>query len=238
MKEEIKRKLEGKSAYLALALLLTLIIVFTVIAIVASVNSQEEPVDPPVSGEQPPEPSGDEEAGGDSVTEPDADIDADVGTDTEVSQPEAPVYLTPCQGYIQKDYSSDTLVFSQTMNDHRIHLGVDISGNLGDPVKAFCKGVIEKVFNDRFMGKTIVLDHGSGLKSVYMNLSDTLPDGIKEGVSVEAGTVIGAIGETALNECADSPHLHFEVILDGKKVDPKSYVTLPSSSENGDIYEG
>ncbi len=236
MKVDIRKKLEGKSAYIALALLLTMIIAFTVIAIIASVNSQEEPTPPPVNNEEIPAPEGEGDAttGGD-VSEPDKAPD----TETDVTpEPEAPVYITPCEGHIQKDYSDTALVFSQTMNDHRIHLGVDIAGKLGDPVKAFCKGVIEKIFTDRFMGKTIIINHGSGLKSVYMNLSDTLPDGIKEGSEIEAGAVIGAIGETAANECADSPHLHFELRLGDKKVDPKDYVTLPSSSDSEDIYEG
>jgi murein DD-endopeptidase MepM/ murein hydrolase activator NlpD len=165
----------------------------------------------------------------DEITEPD---------DPANTEPQTPTYTAPCDGHIQKDFSEDTLVFSQTMNDHRIHLGIDVAGKLGDPVKAFGKGVIEKIYTDKFMGKTVIISHEGGMKSVYMNLADELPDGIKEGVSVEAGTVIGAIGETASSECADSPHLHFEVRLDGKKLDPKEYITLPSSSDSEDIYEG
>ena len=234
MKVDIKKKLEGKSAYIALALLLTLIIAFTVIAIVASVNSTDEPESPIVNSDEVLQPDDDQTTGGD-VNEETGDSNDQT---TITPEPEKPVYLTPCSGYIQKDYSDTVLVFSQTMNDHRIHLGIDIAGKIGDPVKAFCKGVVEKIFTDKFMGKTIVINHGSGLKSVYMNLADTLPDGIGVGTEIEAGAVIGAIGETAVSECADSPHLHFELLLDGKKVDPKNYITLPSSSDSEDIYEG
>ena len=57
-----------------------------------------------------------------------------------------------------------------------------------------------------------------------MNLSDTLPDGIAEGATVTPGTLIGAVGETAMRECADSPHLHFEIRLNDKVVDPTPYI--------------
>jgi murein DD-endopeptidase MepM/ murein hydrolase activator NlpD len=110
------------------------------------------------------------------------------------------------------------------MNDYRVHLGIDISSEIGAPVRAFSDGVIEKIYKDHFMGKTIVINHGNGLKSYYMNLSDTLPDGIAEGVTVTPGTLIGAVGETAMRECADSPHLHFEIRLNDKLVDPTPYI--------------
>lgn len=240
MNINIRQRLAGKSAYIALAILLISILVFTVIAIVATVNSSNEPTIPPVDDDTP--------AGGDVTPSPDdpAGDDTQSGSgsvetpdDTpSVSEPEKPVYALPCSGSVQKDYSDDTLVFSSTMNDYRIHMGIDISGNLGDPVKAFGKGKISRIYTDPFMGKTVVIDHGSGLKSVYMNLDATLPEGIKEGVQVDCGTVIGAIGETAMNECADSPHLHFEVMLENKRVDPKNYVTLPSSADSDNNYEG
>ena len=248
MNINIKEKLAGKGAYIALALLLAAILVFTVIAIVATVNKRNDDV--PGIDELPGEDQNqNENNGGDENQEP-ADGDNDQSNDGDQStggdvtdpgdnnQPEVPVYVVPCEGYVNKDYSEDTLVFSQTMNDHRIHLGIDISGKVGDKVMAFSKGVVEKIYSDAFMGKTIVINHGNGLKSCYMNLADTIPEGIKEGVTVDAGTVIGAIGETAISESADSPHLHFEVRVNDKKTDPKNYVTLPSSSETDTEFEG
>ena len=64
------------------------------------------------------------------------------------------------------------------------------------------------------------------------------PEEIKEGSTVKSGTVIGAIGETAMTECAEEPHLHFEIRLDNTKVNPHNYITVPSSSVKGDDYEG
>ena len=242
MNVNIRQKLAGKSAYIALAVLLVTILVFTVIAIIATVNAQDEPELPPVE-------EGDNSVPGNESIEPDNGNDAptvgdpsepeDTPSDTQPEgEPEPIVYGVPCVGAVQKEYSADTLVFSQTMNDHRIHLGIDIAGNVGDPVKSFGKGTVERVYNDTFMGRTVVIDHGKGLKSVYMNLADALPEGIGVGAAVDVGTVIGAIGETAMSECADHPHLHFEVVLDSKKVDPRNYVTLPSMSEDDGAYEG
>jgi murein DD-endopeptidase MepM/ murein hydrolase activator NlpD len=230
MNVNIKQRLAGKSAYIALAVLLTAILIFTVIAIIATVNSTEEVTPPPVTDgdgvtpEPSPSPAPDQ---GQTPTPPPAE---DTPSDALPDEPEA-VYGVPCEGYVQKDYARDTLVFSQTMNDHRVHLGVDIAGKIGDPVKSFGKGTVERVYSDPFMGKSVVIDHGNGLKSVYMNLSDTLAEGIAVGSTVEVGTVIGAIGETAISECADHPHLHFEVMLDSRRVDPRNYITLPSSAD-------
>ena len=233
MKVNIKQRLEGKSAYVALALLLTMIVAFTVLGIVASVNSREDEQMPPIveGGEQTP-PS--EENQGDD-TQTGGDIE---NSEPPATEPQTPVYAEPCDGFIQKDYSEDMLVFSQTMNDHRAHLGIDIAGKIGDPVKAFFKGTVEKVYSDAFMGKTVIIAHENGMKSVYMNLANELADGITEGATVETGAIIGAIGDTASMECADSPHLHFELRLDGKRIDPKKFITLPSSSDSEDIYEG
>ena len=74
------------------------------------------------------------------------------------------------------------------------------------------------------MGKTITISHEGGLKSVYKNLSNTLPDGIKAGTEVKAGTVIGAVGETARIEAADAPHLHFELFLDDKAINAENEI--------------
>ena len=161
MNINIKEKLAGKGAYIALALLLAAILVFTVIAIVATVNKRNDDV--PGIDELPGEDQNqNENNGGDENQEP-ADGDNDQSNDGDQStggdvtdpgdnnQPEVPVYVVPCEGYVNKDYSEDTLVFSQTMNDHRIHLGIDISGKVGDKVMAFSK----KGKRRRYLGEAL-----------------------------------------------------------------------------------
>ena len=231
MNENVKKKWASRSTYIALALLLVAILTVTIIAIATTVaknNDENPPIDTPNNDD----PGDDQQTG----TIPDDTNDDDKDSDNE-PEPQ-PIYKAPCAGGLQKDYSEGVLVFSATMNDHRVHLGIDISGNLGDPVYAFSDGTVEKVFTDPFMGRTVIVDHGNGLKSHYMNLAEEVAEGIEAGKKVTAGTLLGAIGETALIECADSPHLHFELRLNDKRIDPTTYFTVPSMSEIEPEYEG
>ena len=129
----------------------------------------------------------------------------------------------PVAGDVSAAFSGEVLVYSETMNDYRVHSGVDLAATVGTPVKAFTDGVVCEVYSDPLMGQTVVLDHGENTKSIYQNLSTQLPDGIEVGVLVEEGQVIGGVGETVLIECAEAPHLHFAVTVDGKNVDPMEY---------------
>ena len=69
------------------------------------------------------------------------------------------------------------------------------------------------------MGRVVVLEHDYGLCSYYMNLADNLPDGLEVGKEVQAGDEIGYVGTTAVLECGDGPHLHFEARQDGAPAD-------------------
>lgn len=128
-------------------------------------------------------------------------------------------FVLPCKGKIQKGHSTAKLVFSETMQDYRTHSGVDVSAAIGAKVVAYSSGKIISVTDDPLMGKTVKISHEGGLTSVYQNLSNTLPDSVRVGANVAAGDIIGTVGDTAKVECADAPHLHFELILDGKSID-------------------
>ncbi len=134
------------------------------------------------------------------------------------------VYVVPVSGYVLKDYTMDLPVYSVTMNDYRVHNGTDLTSSVGDPVYAFTDGVVSKIYNDPMMGQTVVIDHGDGLLSVYQNLQVTLPENIETGVKVASGDVIGAVGETALIECAEVPHLHFCIMKNGAYEAPSDYL--------------
>ncbi len=137
--------------------------------------------------------------------------------------PTPPTYTMPVAGDVTKAFSHDVLVYSETMNDYRVHNGTDIATAVGTPVKAFTDGVVESVYEDPLMGFTVVIDHGNDTKSYYHNLSEAFPDGIEKGTAVKEGQVIGGVGESNLIECAEEPHLHFEVTVNGENVDPMSY---------------
>ncbi len=159
---------------------------------------------------------------------PNPDIDVSV-PETEIpdenvnATPEPPSYTLPVAGSIMKEFSNDVLVYSETMNDYRVHNGVDLAAAIGTQVKAFTDGVVENIYEDPLMGYTVVLSHGDDTRSIYQNLSAELAAGIEVGKEVKEGEVIAGVGESNLIECAQEPHLHFEVTVDGKHVDPMRF---------------
>lgn len=131
--------------------------------------------------------------------------------------------MLPVNGEIIEVFSNGNLVYSITLDDFRVHNGIDIKGNILDRVYASEKGTVEKVYEDDLMGKTIIIDHENGFKTVYSNLSST--EMVDSGQTVEKGTVISGIGNTSLIEGASQSHIHFEVIKDGIYVNPLDYIT-------------
>ena len=150
-------------------------------------------------------------------------------------------FLCPLSGAVSRRHDTDTLVYSSTMGDWRIHTGVDIATSLGAVVSCVADGTVKEVFDDAMMGKCVSVAHEGGVVSVYRNLDEDLSDGITAGASISAGDPIGTVGESALCELADEPHLHFEMTVDGKPVDPLSLLSEESRetclTEKDEAYE-
>ena len=142
-----------------------------------------------------------------------------------------PTFVLPVVGDISVDFSDTVPVFSQTMNDYRTHLGVDIGASLGSDVVAVADGTVTNVWEDPFMGTCVSIEHSGNALSIYKNLDPSVKDGIIIGASVKSGDVIGAIGESAMNEIAEEPHLHYELKVDNKHVDPKLHLNFPKPEE-------
>lgn len=138
----------------------------------------------------------------------------------------------PAAGNLIKDYSADIPVFSLTMEDYRIHTGIDIAGDAGDDVFAAADGEVEDVYYDPMMGQTIVIKHSDSYKTTYQNLQTVIPEGIEKGAKVVGGQKIGAVGDTALIEISENPHLHFCVYVDGKPMNPLSFITVAASASS------
>lgn len=135
------------------------------------------------------------------------------------------VRVNPSSGYISREFSDSELIYTPTMNDFRTHSGIDITGDIGSPVIAFASGTVADIYNDPFMGVTVVIEHSGGMVSSYSNLSEQLPQDIAIGASVEVGQTIGGIGETAIIESAEVPHVHFELYLNETCVNPEDYIS-------------
>lgn len=104
----------------------------------------------------------------------------------------------------------------------KMHTGVDWSAPRGAPILAAGNGVVEKAGWSRGYGKQTVLRHANGYKTSYSHQS-RIAKSVKPGARVRQGQVIGAIGTTGLST---GPHLHYEVIVNGNKVNPMS-IRLP-----------
>lgn len=104
----------------------------------------------------------------------------------------------------------------------RLHTGVDWSAAIGTPIIAAGNGVVEKAGWAGGYGKQIILRHANGYETSY-NHQSAFAKGIAPGVRVRQGQTIGFLGQTGL---ATGPHLHYELIVNGTKVDPMR-VRLP-----------
>ena len=106
------------------------------------------------------------------------------------------------------------------------HQGVDFAAPTGTPIMAAGTGHVEFVGNNGGAGKYIRIKHLNGYKTSYSHLSK-YASGIQKNVKVRQGQVIGYVGNTGLST---GPHLHYEVIFNGKRINPMK-MKLPSGKQ-------
>ncbi len=209
-KEKFMQNLkENKAVYIAaISILLAMIIIVS--AVVATNRNKQttpnvtQPSQTTPTTKQP------------TPTLPNDDPSSDVGS-------KLPSFSLPVSGKLLNVHDSELQVFSPTMNDYRVHLGVDIITSEGAPVYAAADGTVMQIWEDVRMGQCIAVKHNGDAVSIYKNVSAELPKGIIEGAKVKAGQQIATVGATAMVEIADEPHLHFEMTVGGLAVDPLEY---------------
>lgn len=113
-------------------------------------------------------------------------------------------------------------VFSSTLNDWSSHMGVDLVAADGTEVNAMYDGTVIDVKETFAMGNIVTIDHGENVVATYASLSDVQ---VVKGQTVKKGDKIGAVSTTASNEFMDGAHLHLEVAVNGKNVNPTPYIT-------------
>lgn len=108
---------------------------------------------------------------------------------------------------------TDSFIVSQGYS--LLHRGIDLDGEIGEPVYPIMDGVVEEIAYSRFAyGNHITINHGSGFKSLYAHLAKIV---VEENEEVDRGTVIGTIGHTGL---ATGSHLHLEVYDNDRTFNP------------------
>lgn len=134
---------------------------------------------------------------------------------TTTAQLPAELYVLPLTNEVKKPFSNGELVYSATMQDWRVHNGVDFVGKAGAEVKAAANGKITVIRKDTLWGDTVEIDHGFGVVSRYCGVTAR---NCKVGDTVRVGDPIGVLATVPCEE-AEGAHLHFEILANGKPLD-------------------
>lgn len=126
-------------------------------------------------------------------------------------------FVRPLEGKLSSTFGLDRIINGQRRSPHT---GVDLESEAGTPVWASNSGMVVLVDDLFFSGKSVILDHGWGLYSMYFHLSEGL---VKEGDRVGRGDVLGRVGSTGRST---GPHLHWAIRMNQVRVDPLSLLKL------------
>lgn len=120
--------------------------------------------------------------------------------------------ISPVDGWITKSFIKDA------KNQANSHLGVDFAAKEGTPIRATAPGIVESVVNDTYYGLFITIKHKFGFVTRYGHCMQVLV--LKED-TVKRGQAIALVGNTG---SSSAPHVHYEIVKDGKPVDPNRYI--------------
>lgn len=141
----------------------------------------------------------------------------------QAEQLEALPTIFPTLGSVSSAYSRSRL--HPILRRVRPHEGIDIAAPRGTPIRAAAKGRVKRVGRYGSYGLMIELDHGNGYVTRYAHASRVL---VRRGQVVERGEKIGEVGSTGL---AGGPHLHYEVLVNGRRTDPQAFILDLDSGE-------
>lgn len=142
---------------------------------------------------------------------------------TKTEEPKREIsFEKPVEGEMVREYAKDNLIYSATLEEWTTHLGMDIKAEKTTVVKSAEAGTVKSIKNDPRFGLTVVIEHEDNFQTVYSNLLTA--EFVVEGEKIEKGQSIGTVGNTAVFEIADEPHLHFEIWKDSLPVDPSIYL--------------
>ena len=123
--------------------------------------------------------------------------------------------VTPVLGHLRSEYGYRD---HPVDGEYRFHNGVDIGGQIGDPIGAFAAGTVEYIGENDDHGLYLQIDHGNGVKTFYAHCSKLC---VSQGQAVAAGEKVAEVGSTGVST---GPHLHLEVKWNGLHLNPAYYV--------------
>ena len=100
------------------------------------------------------------------------------------------------------------------------HLGVDFRGNMGDSIRTTADGVVRLAGFNGGYGNCVIITHSNNFETLYGHMSKIL---VQPGARVKAGDKIGLIGSTGRST---GPHVHYEVLYNGVRVNPAKYLKI------------
>ena len=115
--------------------------------------------------------------------------------------------------------------FDKTLIRYAVHQGMDFEANAGDNVLAARAGTVTAVVTDNILNENYVtITHSDGVTSTYKYI--VAKEGLQVGDTVKRGDIIGTVAEAGGMEMNDGAHLHFEIRVNGRTVDPDTYLDV------------
>lgn len=234
-----KRKKYGKSFYIIFALCMVAMagaawsaystvsdyMQPSVIEAKPETDNSTSPTDPTASTETQPVTETDPETAN-VVIQAETALPTDASNPTEAGTQSEGDYFYPVGNELIKAYSGETPIKSETFGDYRTHSGADYKSEEGASVYMMTAGTVQSIKTDEIMGGIVVTENNDGSISTYCGVTPS--EGLKIGAHLSAGDVLGTVGKIAGEE-KDGIHLHLEISVDGKPVDPEDFLNNHSA---------
>lgn len=156
--------------------------------------------------------------------EPGADAQANAAEDDEeaVFDAENDTMMWPVSGNVLMEYSTEGLIYDETLDQYRVNDSISIAAAEGEEVVAAAAGTVKSIGSNDTLGNYVVISHGNGLETTYGQLQEVVD--VVEDEFVSKGERIGSIAEPTWYSLSLGTHVQFQVTQDGVAVDPTLYL--------------
>ena len=127
----------------------------------------------------------------------------------------------PIEGNVILNYSMEQSIYFATLDQYKYNPAIIISGNVGDEVRAAATGRVTSIKVDTQTGVTVTMDLGNGYEMICGQLENLR---VREGDTVQKGSVIGVVAEPSKYYVVEGPNVYFQMLKDGKPVNPLEYM--------------